>query len=117
MVDLNIQPPRSVAGGTASFNEDPEASLTGSPLNVIPHNILPNFALNEDALAESRVVEDPKPISTEFPDLHPNGINDDDDGVQNCTFTELISTDQFYLEVCIFFRYYDTPVIMLVVCY
>ncbi|KAJ0936743.1 hypothetical protein HanRHA438_Chr03g0134541 [Helianthus annuus] len=70
MVDLNSQPPRSVAGGTTAFNEDLEASLTGSPLNVVPHNILPDFEFNEDedALVESRVVEDPKPISTKFPE-------------------------------------------------
>ncbi|KAF5818536.1 hypothetical protein HanXRQr2_Chr02g0066451 [Helianthus annuus] len=120
MVDLKSQPPRSFAGGTTAFNEDPEASLTGSPFNVVPHNLLPDFAFNEDedALVESRVVEDPEPISTEFPaveglqsknenvddfDLYPNGTNDDEDGVQNCTFTELLSTGQFLSESMYFF--------------
>ncbi|KAJ0668500.1 hypothetical protein HanPI659440_Chr17g0690061 [Helianthus annuus] len=72
--------------------------------NQLPQSV----AGDEDASGESRVVEDPEPISTEFPvevfqsenenvgdsvsDLHPYGINDDDDGVQNCTFTELLST-------------------------
>ncbi|KAF5819068.1 hypothetical protein HanXRQr2_Chr02g0073451 [Helianthus annuus] len=69
MVDLNSQPSRSVAGGTTTFNDDLEASLTGSPLNVVPHNLLPDFEFNEDedALVESRVVEDSEPISTKFP--------------------------------------------------
>ncbi|KAJ0716418.1 hypothetical protein HanPI659440_Chr13g0512491 [Helianthus annuus] len=65
MAELNSQLPRSVAGGgTTTFNEH-----SGSPLNVVPHNLLPDFAFNEDedALGESRVVEDPEPISTEFP--------------------------------------------------
>ncbi|KAJ0443065.1 hypothetical protein HanRHA438_Chr16g0763251 [Helianthus annuus] len=70
MVDFNSQPPRSVAGGMTAFNEeDLEASLMGSPLNVVPHNLLPDFEFNEneDALAESRVAEDREPISTKFP--------------------------------------------------
>ncbi|KAJ0442893.1 hypothetical protein HanIR_Chr16g0814511 [Helianthus annuus] len=29
-------------------------------------------------------------------DLHQNDTNDDEDGVQNCTFTELLSTSQFF---------------------
>ncbi|KAJ0597454.1 hypothetical protein HanHA89_Chr04g0154811 [Helianthus annuus] len=114
MAELNRQPPWSVAGGTATFIEDPGASLTGSPLNVVAHNLLPEFAFNEDedALVESRVVEDTGPISSQFPDLHRNGTNDDDDGVQNCTFTELLSTGQFLSEsMFFFFRYCNTPVI------
>ncbi|KAJ0694346.1 hypothetical protein HanPI659440_Chr15g0607711 [Helianthus annuus] len=104
MAKLNSQQPRSVAGGTTTFNDHP-----GSPLNVVPHNLLTDFTFNEDedALGESRVVEDPEPISSEFPvqvfrpenenvddsasDLNQNDINDDEDGVQNCTFTELLS--------------------------
>ncbi|KAJ0667369.1 hypothetical protein HanPI659440_Chr17g0677061 [Helianthus annuus] len=115
MAELNNQPPQSVAGGTSTFNEHP-----GSPLNVVPHNLLPDFAFNEDedALLESRVVEDPEPISTEFPvevlqsendnvddsasKLHLNGTNDDD-GVQNCTFIELLSTCQFLSKIMFFF--------------
>ncbi|MFS8023592.1 hypothetical protein Hanom_Chr16g01453241 [Helianthus anomalus] len=85
-----------------TFNEH-----LGSPLNVVPHNLLPDFAFNEDedASGKSRVVEDPEPISTEFPasDLHPNGTNDDEDGVQNCTFTELLFTGQFLSESMYFF--------------
>ncbi|KAJ0549632.1 hypothetical protein HanRHA438_Chr07g0297731 [Helianthus annuus] len=51
-------------------------------------------------------------------DLHPNGAKNDGDGVQNCTFTELLSTGQFLSEsMYFFFRYCDTPVIMLAVCY
>ncbi|KAJ0456291.1 hypothetical protein HanRHA438_Chr15g0711851 [Helianthus annuus] len=70
MAELNSQPPWSVAGGTMTFIEDPEASLMGSPLNVVPHNLLPEFAFNEDedALVKSRVVEDTEPISSQFPD-------------------------------------------------
>ncbi|KAJ0539909.1 hypothetical protein HanHA300_Chr08g0291961 [Helianthus annuus] len=129
MAELNNQP-RSVDGGTATFNDHP-----GSPLNVVPHNHLPDFAFNEDedVLDENRVVEDPKPISKEFPALevfrsenenvddsgesrcirvlvqirfsylHQNGTNDDEDGVQNCTFTELLSTAQFLSESMNFF--------------
>ncbi|KAJ0914590.1 hypothetical protein HanPSC8_Chr06g0240311 [Helianthus annuus] len=97
MAESNSQQPRSVVSGMATFNDHP-----GSPLNVVPHNLLPDFAFNEDedAFGESRVVEDPEPISSEFPasDLHQNGTNDDEDGVQNCTFTELISTGQFLSE-------------------
>ncbi|KAJ0634171.1 hypothetical protein HanOQP8_Chr17g0680061 [Helianthus annuus] len=101
MAELSSQQPRSVAGGTTTFIGHP-----GSPLNVVPHNLLTGFAFNEDedALGESRVVEDTEPISSEFPvqvfrpenenvddsDLNQNGINDDEDGVQNCTFTELL---------------------------
>ncbi|KAF5806062.1 hypothetical protein HanXRQr2_Chr05g0216961 [Helianthus annuus] len=43
-------------------------------------------------------------VRVEFPasDLHQNGTNDDEDGVQNCTFTELLSTgihadEKFYV--------------------
>ncbi|KAF5756414.1 hypothetical protein HanXRQr2_Chr17g0814341 [Helianthus annuus] len=116
MAELNNQLPQSVAGGTTTFNEHP-----GLPLNAVLHSLLPDFAFNEDedASGESRVVEDPEPISTEFlvevfqsenenvgdsvSDLHPYGINDDDDGVQNCTFTELLSTGQFLSESMYFF--------------
>ncbi|XP_021975531.1 uncharacterized protein LOC110870660 [Helianthus annuus] len=106
MAELNNQP-RSVDGGTATFNDHP-----GSPLNVVPHNHLPDFAFNEDedVLDENRVVEDPKPISKEFPalevfrsenenvddsasDLHQNGTNDDEDGVQNC----IQADEEFYV--------------------
>ncbi|KAM0016803.1 hypothetical protein Hdeb2414_s0028g00700731 [Helianthus debilis subsp. tardiflorus] len=97
MAELNNQQPQSVAGGTATFNDHP-----GSPLNVVSHNLLPDFAFNEDedALGESRVVEDPEPISSEFPtsDLHQNGTNDDEDGIQNCTFIEFLSQVSFYLK-------------------
>ncbi|KAM0006527.1 hypothetical protein Hdeb2414_s0170g00821921 [Helianthus debilis subsp. tardiflorus] len=69
MAELNSQPPWSLAGGTSIFIEDPEASLMGSPLNVFPHNLLPEFAFNEDedALVKSIVVEDTEPISSQFP--------------------------------------------------
>ncbi|KAF5783808.1 hypothetical protein HanXRQr2_Chr11g0512141 [Helianthus annuus] len=69
MAELNNQPPWSVASGTTTFIEDPEASLMGSPLNVVPHNLLPEFAFNEDedAFVKSRVVEDTEPISSQFP--------------------------------------------------
>ncbi|MFS7979033.1 hypothetical protein Hanom_Chr10g00922591 [Helianthus anomalus] len=107
MVELNSQPPWSVAGVTTTFIEDPEASLMGSPLNVVPHNLLPEFAFNEDEdqLVKSRVVEDTESISSQFPasDLHPNNTNNDDDGVQNCIFTELLSTGQFLSESMYFF--------------
>ncbi|KAJ0578308.1 hypothetical protein HanIR_Chr05g0245861 [Helianthus annuus] len=99
MAELNSQKPRTVSGGTARLNDHP-----GSPLNVVPHNLLPDFAFNEDedALGESRVVDDPESISSEFLDLHQNGTNDDEDGVQNCAFTELPSTgiyadEEFYV--------------------
>uniref|UniRef100_A0A251TP06 Uncharacterized protein n=1 Tax=Helianthus annuus TaxID=4232 RepID=A0A251TP06_HELAN len=99
MADLNSQQPPTVAGGTGTLNDHP-----GSPLNVVPHNLLPDFAFNEDedALRESRVVEDPEPISSEFAAsvLNQNGTNDDEDGVQNCTFTQLLSTD----DVLVFMR-------------
>ncbi|KAM0007294.1 hypothetical protein Hdeb2414_s0145g00812921 [Helianthus debilis subsp. tardiflorus] len=116
MAELNNQQPRSVAGGTAIFNDHP-----GSPLNVVPHNLLTDFAFNEDedALRESKVIEDSEPISSEFPvqvfqpenenvddsasDLNQNDINDDEDGVQNCTFTYLLSRGQFLFESMIFF--------------
>ncbi|KAJ0707727.1 hypothetical protein HanLR1_Chr09g0321631 [Helianthus annuus] len=93
MAELNNQQPRSVAGGTTTFNDHPV-----SPLNVVPHNLLTDFTFSEDedALVESRVVEDPEPISSEFPvqvfrhenenvddsasDLNQNDINDDEDG-------------------------------------
>ncbi|MFS7914200.1 hypothetical protein Hanom_Chr02g00150621 [Helianthus anomalus] len=122
MAELNSQQPRSVAGGTTTFNDHP-----GSPLNVVPHNLLTDFTFNEDedALGESRVVEDPETISSEFPvqvfrpenenvddsDLNQNGINDDEDGVQNCTFTELLSRGQFLSESMNFFleRFCITP--------
>ncbi|KAJ0601649.1 hypothetical protein HanIR_Chr03g0131161 [Helianthus annuus] len=59
---------------------------------------------DEDALFESRVVEEPEPISSEFPVLNQNATNDDEDGVQNCTFTQLLSTGHFCLcETMIFF--------------
>ncbi|MFS8002982.1 hypothetical protein Hanom_Chr13g01208511 [Helianthus anomalus] len=119
MAESNNQQPWSVAGGTTTFNDHPS-----SPLNVVPHNLLPDFAFNEDedALGESRVVEEPEPISSEFPasDLHQNGTNDDQDGVQNCTFTKLLSTGQFLSESMnfFFFRVIVTPLVkMFVVCY
>ncbi|XP_035830049.1 protein FAR1-RELATED SEQUENCE 5-like [Helianthus annuus] len=108
MADSNSQHRRTVAGGTETLIDHP-----GSPLNVVPHNLSPVFAFNEDedALFENRVVEDPEPISSEFPDdfffcfikctalnayeyffLNQNATNDDEDGVQNCTFTQLLST-------------------------
>ncbi|KAJ0764400.1 hypothetical protein HanPI659440_Chr08g0291751 [Helianthus annuus] len=67
MADLNNQQPRTVAGGTGTLNDHP-----GSPLNVVPHNLLPDFASNEDedAFGESRVVEDTELISPEFPGIH-----------------------------------------------
>ncbi|XP_022042174.1 protein FAR1-RELATED SEQUENCE 5-like [Helianthus annuus] len=96
MADSNIQPPRTVAGGTETFIDHP-----GSPLNVVPHNLSPVFAFNEDedASFEVRVVEEPEPISSAFPAsvLNQNSTNDDEDGVQNCTFTQLLSTEE---EMC-----------------
>ncbi|KAJ0950690.1 hypothetical protein HanPSC8_Chr02g0051211 [Helianthus annuus] len=116
MAESNNQQPRSVAGGTTTFNDHP-----GSRLNVVPHNLLPDFAFNEDedAFGESKVVEDPEPISSEFPDLHQNDTNDDEDGVQNCTFTEPLSTGQFLSEsMNFFFRVIVTPLVkMFIVCY
>ncbi|KAM0059742.1 hypothetical protein Hdeb2414_s0005g00184701 [Helianthus debilis subsp. tardiflorus] len=35
MAELSSQQPQSVAGGTTTFNDHP-----GSPLNVVPHNLL-----------------------------------------------------------------------------
>ncbi|XP_022017873.1 uncharacterized protein LOC110917721 [Helianthus annuus] len=63
-------------------------------LNIVRHNLSPVFAFNEDedALFESRVVKDPEPISSEFPVLNQNGTNDDEDGVQNFTFTQFHTT-------------------------
>ncbi|KAJ0902824.1 hypothetical protein HanPSC8_Chr08g0341701 [Helianthus annuus] len=83
MAELNNQP-RSVDGGTATFNDHP-----GSPLNIVPHNHLPDFAFNEDedAFGESRVVEDPEPISKEFPALEvfrSENENVDDSGESRC---------------------------------
>ncbi|MFS7999993.1 hypothetical protein Hanom_Chr12g01173151 [Helianthus anomalus] len=100
MADLNNQQPPTVSGGTGTLNDHP-----GSPLNVVPHNLLPDFAFNEDedALSESRVVEDPEPISSEFAVLNQNGTNDDEDGVQNCTFTQLLSTCHCLCETINFF--------------
>ncbi|MFS8024683.1 hypothetical protein Hanom_Chr16g01466261 [Helianthus anomalus] len=93
MANLNSQQPRTVVGGTGTLNDHP-----GSPLNVVPHNLLPDFAFNEDgdALCESRVVEDPEPISSEFPAsvLNQNGTKGDEDGVQNCTFTQMLFTEE-----------------------
>ncbi|MFS7929512.1 hypothetical protein Hanom_Chr04g00333371 [Helianthus anomalus] len=43
MAELNSQQPQSVAGGTTTFNEPP-----GSPLKVVPHNLLHDVAFNED---------------------------------------------------------------------
>ncbi|MFS7900422.1 hypothetical protein Hanom_Chr13g01189431 [Helianthus anomalus] len=107
MVDSNSQHHRTVAGGTETLIDHP-----GSPLNVVPHNLSPVFAFNEDedALFESRVVEEPEPISSEFPD-----------GVQNCTLTQLLSTCHFCLcETMIFFLYgyCNIPLVLcFVVCY
>ncbi|KAJ0800922.1 hypothetical protein HanPI659440_Chr03g0110861 [Helianthus annuus] len=103
MADSNSQPPRTVAGGTETLIDHP-----GSPLNVVPHNLSPVFAFNEDedASFEVRVVEEPEPISSAFPAsvLNQNSTNDDEDGVQNCTFTQLLSTGDFCLcETMIFF--------------
>ncbi|KAJ0935125.1 putative transcription factor FAR family [Helianthus annuus] len=101
MADSNSQPPRTVAGGTETLIDHP-----GSPLNVVPHNLSPVFAFNEDedASFEVRVVEEPEPISSAFPAsvLNQNSTNDDEDGVQNCTFTQLLSTgihanEEFYV--------------------
>ncbi|KAJ0621855.1 putative transcription factor FAR family [Helianthus annuus] len=103
MADSNSQQHRTVAGGTGTpnLNDDP-----GSPLNVVPHNLSLHFAFNEDedALVESRVTQDPEPISSELPAslLNQNGPNDDEDGVQDCTFTQLLSTgvhadEEFYV--------------------
>ncbi|KAJ0711707.1 hypothetical protein HanOQP8_Chr09g0326791 [Helianthus annuus] len=83
MAELNNQQPRSVAGGTTTFNDHPV-----SPLNVVPHNLLTDFTFSEDedALVESRVVEDPEPISSEFPVQvfrHENE-NVDDSGESRC---------------------------------
>ncbi|MFS7972683.1 hypothetical protein Hanom_Chr09g00847671 [Helianthus anomalus] len=131
MAELNNQPPWSVAGGTTTFIEDLEASLMGSPLNVVPHNLLPEFAFNEDedALVKSRVLKFcslktrtwtilASPDAYEhmsilpFSHLHPNDTNEDDDGVQNCIFTELLSTGQFLSESMYFFSlgvfFYET---------
>ncbi|KAM0060840.1 hypothetical protein Hdeb2414_s0004g00128871 [Helianthus debilis subsp. tardiflorus] len=83
MTELNNQQPRSVAGGTATFNDHP-----GSPLNVVPHNLLTDFAFNEDedALGESKVVEDSEPISSEFPVqvFRSENENVDDSGESRC---------------------------------
>ncbi|MFS8029924.1 hypothetical protein Hanom_Chr17g01528061 [Helianthus anomalus] len=101
MADSNSQPPRTVSGGTETLIDHP-----GSPLNVVPHNLSPVFAFNEDedASFEVRVVEEPEPISSAFPAsvLNQNSTNDDEDGVQNCTFTQLLSTgihanEEFYV--------------------
>ncbi|XP_021972021.2 protein FAR1-RELATED SEQUENCE 5-like [Helianthus annuus] len=102
MADLNNQQHLTVAGGTevANLNDDP-----GSPLNVVPHNLSLHFAFNEDedALVEGRVSPDPEPISSEITPsiLNQNGL-DDEDGVQDCTFTQLLSTgvhadEEFYV--------------------
>ncbi|KAJ0897958.1 hypothetical protein HanRHA438_Chr08g0351431 [Helianthus annuus] len=101
MADSNSQHHRTIAGGTETLIDHP-----GSPLNVVPHNLSPVFAFNEDedALFKNRVVEDPEPISSEFPVMNQNATNDDEDGVQNCTFTQLLSTGHFCLcETMIFF--------------
>ncbi|KAJ0551227.1 hypothetical protein HanHA300_Chr07g0254781 [Helianthus annuus] len=93
MDDLNNQQHLTVAGGTevANLNDDP-----GSPLNVVPHNLSLHFAFNEDedALVEGRVSPDPEPISSAITPsiLNQNGLDDDEDGVQDCTFTQLLST-------------------------
>ncbi|XP_035840166.1 protein FAR1-RELATED SEQUENCE 5-like [Helianthus annuus] len=103
MADLNNQQHLTVAGGTevANLNDDP-----GSPLNVVPHNLSLHFAFNEDedALVEGRVSLDPEPISSEITPsiLNQNGLDDDEDGVQDCTFTQLLSTgvhadEEFYV--------------------
>ncbi|XP_021974744.2 protein FAR1-RELATED SEQUENCE 5-like [Helianthus annuus] len=103
MADSNSQQHRTVAGGTElpNLNDDP-----GSPLNVVPHNLSLHFAFNEDedALGEGRVSLDPEPISSELPAslLNQNGPNNDEDGVQDCTFTQLLSTgvhadEEFYV--------------------
>ncbi|KAF5806029.1 hypothetical protein HanXRQr2_Chr05g0216541 [Helianthus annuus] len=103
MADLNNQQHLTVAGGTevANLNDDP-----GSPLNVVPHNLSLHFAFNEDedALVEGRVSPDPEPISSEITPsiLNQNGLDDDEDGVQDCTFTQLLSTgvhadEEFYV--------------------
>ncbi|XP_022002264.2 protein FAR1-RELATED SEQUENCE 5-like [Helianthus annuus] len=103
MADSNNQQHLTVAGGTEvpNLNDDP-----GSPLNVVPHNLSLHFAFNEDedALGEGRVSSDPEPISSEIPPslLNQNGQNDDEDGVQDCTFTQLLSTgvhadEEFYV--------------------
>ncbi|XP_022029443.2 protein FAR1-RELATED SEQUENCE 5-like [Helianthus annuus] len=103
MADLNNQQHLTVAGGTevANLNDDP-----GSPLNVVPHNLSLHFAFNEDedALVEGRVSPDPKPISSAITPsiLNQNGLDDDEDGVQDCTFTQLLSTgvhadEEFYV--------------------
>ncbi|KAL9993508.1 hypothetical protein Hdeb2414_s1026g00974051 [Helianthus debilis subsp. tardiflorus] len=102
MADLNSQQPSTVAGGTGTLNGYP-----GSPLNVVPHNLLPDFAFNEDedALGDSRIVEDPESISSEFATsvLNQNGTNDDEDGVQNCTFTQLLCTGHCLCETMNFY--------------
>ncbi|MFS7918634.1 hypothetical protein Hanom_Chr03g00203421 [Helianthus anomalus] len=96
MADLNNQQPRTVVGGTGTLNDH-----LGSPLNVVPHNLLSDFAFNEDedTLGESRVVEDREPISEEVPVLvlNQNGTNDDEDGVQQCTFTQLLSNGHLFM--------------------
>ncbi|KAJ0550118.1 hypothetical protein HanHA300_Chr07g0241771 [Helianthus annuus] len=104
MADSNSQQHRTVAGGTElpNLNDDP-----GSPLNVVPHNLSLHFAFNEDedALGEGRVSPDPEPISSELPAslLNQNGPNDDEDGVQDCTFTQLLSTGHCLCETMNFY--------------
>ncbi|KAJ0805198.1 hypothetical protein HanPI659440_Chr02g0047011 [Helianthus annuus] len=147
MAELSNQQPRSVAGGTATFIDHP-----GSPLNVVPHNLLMVLHLMKMKMHLVRVellkilnlflqsFQQSKfsglkmrtwtilvsPDAYEYlcklrfscldfhwilldfflflfflclaSDLNQNGINDDEDGVQNCTFTELLSRGQFLSE-------------------
>ncbi|KAF5799675.1 hypothetical protein HanXRQr2_Chr07g0307211 [Helianthus annuus] len=105
MAELSSQQPQSVAGGTTTFIDHP-----GSPLNVVPHNLLSGFAFNEDedALRESRVQSKFSGLKMRTwtilvsPDAYKylwklslrsesKRHQCDEDGVQNCTFTELLS--------------------------
>ncbi|MFS7945856.1 hypothetical protein Hanom_Chr06g00529041 [Helianthus anomalus] len=65
MAELNNQPPQSVAGGTSTFNEDLKASFNGFTLKCF--EVLRSENENVDDFGS---------------DLHPNGTNDDDDGIQ-----------------------------------
>ncbi|MFS7902187.1 hypothetical protein Hanom_Chr01g00008351 [Helianthus anomalus] len=99
MADSNSQHHRTVAGGTETLIDHP-----GSPLNVVPHNLSPVFVLMKMKMHCLRVGL-LKNLNLFLQSLqNQNATNDDEDGVQNCTFTQLLSTCHFCLcETMIFF--------------